>query len=164
MPDTALPTSFVHTPESAEHRWFYGGGEHVWLARAHDTDGAYLLFADHMEGGKTTPLHTHPVDESLYIVDGEVLVHLDGKEHRAAAGSLVLAARGVPHAFLVVSPSATLLTLQTPGTCEAFYLAASIPLMADTQRDTDFDRVREAARTSGGIEIIGPPPFAPPDR
>ncbi len=159
MTATQTLTPFARGAADAEHRWFYGGGVHTWLARARDTGGAYLLFADEMDGGKCTPLHTHPADESLYVVSGEILVHLDGVEHVAGAGALVLAPRAVPHAFLVTSATATILTLHTPGTCEGFYLAASVPLTATTERRVDFDLVRAAAAQTDGIELLGPPPF-----
>ena len=155
---TAAP--IVRPAVEAEQRWFFGGGVHSWLATAEETAGAFLLFSDVMEQGKCTPLHTHPVDESLYVVDGLLLVHMAGEEHQLAAGGLVVAPRGVPHAFLVLSDSATMLTLHTPGTCQAFYLGASEPLTSDTRRIVDFDRVRESAAAHGGIEILGPPPFA----
>jgi quercetin dioxygenase-like cupin family protein len=149
----------VRPAEQAQQRWFYGGGVHSWLATAEETGGAFLLFSDVMDQGKRTPLHTHPADESLYVVDGELLVHLAGQEHTLGAGGLVFAPRDVPHAFLVLSATATMLTLHTPGTCQAFYLGASEPLSVDTRRVVDFDRVRESAQAHGGIEILGPPPF-----
>jgi hypothetical protein len=133
---------------------------HSWLATAEETAGAFLLFSDAMEKGKRTPLHTHPTDESLYVVDGEILVHLDGQERALRAGGLVIAPRGVPHAFLVLSMTATIHTLHTPGACQAFYFGASEPLTSDTQRVVDFERVRASAVTNGGIEILGPPPFS----
>ena len=53
--------------------------------------------------GKMTPLHTHPdSDETMYVLEGEILMHMDGTEHRVAAGGLAVAPRGVPHAFLVL--------------------------------------------------------------
>ena len=158
---TALvtPAASVRRPDQVEQRWFYGGGVHHWLATAEDTGGAYLLFSDDMEQGKRTPLHTHPTDESLYVVTGSILVHLAGAEHRVDAGGLVIAPRDVPHAFLVLSETATLLTLHTPGTCQAFYFGASEPLTADTSRVIDFGRVQASASLHGGIEILGPPPF-----
>jgi quercetin dioxygenase-like cupin family protein len=158
---TALvtPDASVRRPDQVEQRWFYGGGVHHWLATAEDTGGAYLLFSDDMEQGKRTPLHTHPADESLYVVTGSILVHLAGAEHRVDAGGLVIAPRDVPHAFLVLSETATMLTLHTPGTCQAFYFGASEPLTADTSRVIDFDRVQASAALHGGIEILGPPPF-----
>ena len=160
MPELSTPTATIRTVEQTEQRWFYGGGVHRWLATAADTGGTFLLFDDVMEQGKRTPLHTHPTDESLYVVEGEILVHLAGDEHRVAAGGLVIAPRDVPHAFLVLSETATLLTLHTPGTCADFYLGASEPLTAETERVVDFDRVRASAAAHGGIEILGPPPFA----
>ena len=70
--------------------------------------------------------------------------------------------RGVPHAFLVTSESARLLTLETPGSSEAFYRGASEPLTPNLEATApvDFDRVRASAARNGGIEILGPPPFA----
>jgi quercetin dioxygenase-like cupin family protein len=152
-------TAIVRSAEQAQRRWFYGGGVHTWLATADDTDGAYLLFSDVMDQGKRTPLHTHPTSESMYVVDGEIVVHLAGHEHRVSAGGMVIAPPEVPHAFLVLSTTATLLTLHTPGTCQAFYLGASEPMTPDIRQVVDFDRVRASAAANGGIEILGPPPF-----
>ena len=159
MSDATTVTPLLRSPEQADQRWFFGGGVHSWLAKAEETGGAFLLFSDVMEEGKCTPLHTHPSDESLYVVDGEILVHLDGQEHALSAGGLVIAPRAVPHAFLVLSATATVLTLHTPGTCQPFYFGASEPLTADTDRVVDFNRVQASAVSNGGIEILGPPPF-----
>lgn len=160
MTETKHSAPLVRNSHDATSRWFYGGGVHTWLASAAETGGAFLLFADEMDRGKCTPLHTHPADETMYVVDGTVLMHLDGKEYDVAPGGIAFAPRGVPHAFLVTSGSARVLWLHTPATCEAFYLAASEPLTASTERVVDFDRVRAAAEDVGGIEILGPPPFA----
>ncbi len=65
---------------------------------------------------------------------------------------------------MVTSEMARMLFLHTPGSCEAFYWNASQPLGRDdaASEQVDFDRVRAAARQHGGIDIIGPPPFAQP--
>ena len=71
----------VRVEGEGEKLWFYGGGVHTWLATNAETGGAFLLFDDVMTRGKTTPLHSHPeVDETLYMLDGEILVHIDGRE------------------------------------------------------------------------------------
>ncbi|UUZ58660.1 cupin domain-containing protein [Nocardioides sp. B-3] len=150
----------MRNTDETERRWFYGGGVHDWLVTAADSGGSFLLFEDSMERGKRTPLHTHPVDETMYVPDGELTMHLDGVEHVVSAGGVVIAPRGVPHAFLVTSETARVLWLHTPGSCEAFYREASEPLSDTTPRVVDFDRIRAAALTAGGIDIIGPPPFA----
>lgn len=145
-----------------EKLWFYGGGAHTWLATSVETGGAFLLFDDVMTRGKTTPLHTHPeVDETLYVLDGEILVHVDGREQTLGSGGVAMLPRGVPHAFLVTSERARILCLETPGTSEAFYRGASEPLTPalEASAPVDFDRVRASAARNGGIEILGPPPF-----
>ncbi len=157
---TAAP--IIRAEDEGERRWFSGGGVHTWKATAEETDGAFFLFEDRMERGKMTPLHTHPEsDESMYVLEGEILMHMDGREHRIAAGGLAVAPRGVPHAFLVVSDEVRLLCLHTPGCCQAFYLAASEPISADgaVSGVVDFGRVQASAKQQGGIEILGPPPF-----
>jgi hypothetical protein len=72
-----------------------------------------------------------------------------------------VAPRGVPHAFLVVSATARLLCLHTPGCCQAFYWDASEPIAADkpATRTVDFAVVQASAKANGGIVILGPPPF-----
>ena len=131
-------------------------------ATAAETAGAFLLFEDHVVRGKTTPLHVHSSeDETLYVLEGEILVHIDGDEHRVGPRGVAVVPRGIPHAFLVTSGDARLLTLLIPGSAEAFYRAASEPASADADPSgpVDFARVREAADRSGGMKIVGPPPF-----
>lgn len=158
---TAVP--IIRADGEGERRRFFGGGIITLKATAQETDGAFLLFDDVMEQGKTTPLHVHPdEDEALYVLEGEILVHIDGQEHSLGPYGLAVAPRGVPHAFYVTSTSARLLTWQTPGSAEAFYRDASEPAGpdADASAPADFARVHEAARRTGGMRVVGPPPFA----
>jgi mannose-6-phosphate isomerase-like protein (cupin superfamily) len=146
-----------------ERLWFAGGGVHIWKATAEETDGAFLLVEDRMTRGKTTPLHIHPnLDETLIVLEGEILVHAEGTEHRVGPRGVAVALRGDPHAFMVTSESALILFLQTPGSGEAFYTDASEPStdQADAERPPDLDLLRASAeRHPDIIEILGPPPF-----
>ncbi len=159
---TATVPSLVQSAQTAERRWFFGGGVHTWLARTEQTGGAYLLFEDALTAGKASPLHTHPLsDETFYVLEGEILVHLDGVEQTVSAGGLAFMPRGLPHAFLVVSPTARVLCLHTPGCCQGFYLDASEPIGdGEPSGVLDFDRLRAAAAADPGIDLLGPPPFA----
>ena len=161
MDATTVPPVLVRNSADAERRWFYGGGIHTWLVKAEDTAGAFLLCEIEMAGGKVTPLHTHPADEALYVLEGEVLMHMDGAEFRVAAGGLAFAPRGVPHAFRIESDGARVLCLHTPGTCEAFYMGASEPIdAATTSGPVDFGRIAASGQANGGIALLGPPPFS----
>lgn len=162
MQNSAAAVAMVRDADEGERRWFYGGGVHLWKATAEETAGSFLLFEDRMDAGKVTPLHTHPSDETIVVLTGEIIVHLDGTDHRVGPGGLALAPRGVPHAFMVVADATRLLCLHTPGTCEAFYRGSSAPLneVSLSDRTVDFDRVIRSAKENGGIEILGPPPFS----
>jgi quercetin dioxygenase-like cupin family protein len=157
----------VRATEDGERRWFLGGGLHIWKATAEDTHGAFLLFEDRMDHGKVTPLHLHPdSDETMIVLEGEILMHLDGKQHTVTAGGIASAPRGIPHAFKVSgADGARLLCLHTPGCCQAFYWDASEPVASDDGRGidagpVDMGRVQASAKKNGGIEILGPPPFS----
>lgn len=146
-----------------ERLWFAGGGLWTMKATSEETGGAFILVENRMTKGKTTPLHTHPKqDETLIVLEGEILVYAEGREHRVGPRGVAVAPRGAPHAFMVTSESALILTLQTPGSGEAFYRDASEPSTEDTDagRPPDLDRLRAAAeRHPDIIEILGPPPF-----
>jgi len=154
-------TATVRDSGEGEQRWFCGGGKHTWLATSEETGGSFLLFDFVGEQGKVTPVHIHPAsDETFYVLEGEILLDLDGARRPLTGGGIAVIPRGLPHAFMVTSPEARFLTLQTPGTDEEFYRIASEPAPEGSAPvPVDFDRIREAARQTGAIEILGPPPF-----
>lgn len=155
-------TSTVRDCDEGERRWFSGGGVHTWKATESDTGGAFLLFEDDLDQGKATPLHQHPgAEETFYMLEGEILLSLDGQQLTLHPGGSAVIPRGVPHAFLVTSPRARMLCLQTPGGGESFYRLASTPAVdGEPPPPVDYDVVRRAAEQTGAIVILGPPPFA----
>ena len=101
----------------------------IWIRRRDErmlvwkvTGGAFAMIEDSVPRGKTSPLHAHPeFEETFYVLHGEMLFHLDGKEASCGAGSAVSVPRGAAHAFLVTSDTASFLTVFTPGdVAEAF--------------------------------------------
>jgi quercetin dioxygenase-like cupin family protein len=155
--------AIVRQAGEGDHLGFAGGGVFTVKATSAETAGAFLLMEHRSVRGKPTPLHTHPEDEAIYVLEGELLVHIDGAEHRVGKGGMFVAPRGVPHAMLVVSETAHMLALQTPGTGEPFYREASEPVASEEggARPPDWARLREVAERSVSIELVGPPPFAP---
>ena len=157
---TAVPV--IRQDGEGERLWFYGGGVHTWKATQKETGGAFILFEAVMSRGKVTPLHTHPCDETMVVLEGELLVHVQGEEYLVARNGVLVAPRGVPHAFMVTSEMARMLVLETPGGSEAFYRGASVTATDDVlaAAPVDMSRVQQSAKQNGGIEIVGPPPFA----
>jgi quercetin dioxygenase-like cupin family protein len=143
--------------------WFGGGAVRFKVTSA-DTDGAFVIIEDRAPRGKTTPLHAHPSnEETFYVVEGEMLFHLDGEEAGCGAGSIVSVPRGVPHAFLVTSEHALWIGVMTPGdVAEAFIRAAGdTPTSPDAEPPPlDIPRIIEAGERTGGMIALGPPPFS----
>ena len=155
----------VRNGDEGERRWFAGGGLHVWLARSEETNHAFCAFVDHLTRGKMTPLHMHPdADDSMYVIEGEILYHANGEQRVVGAGGFVTALRGTPHAFMVTSETAKVFAFQTPGDGQAFYLDASDGLADGESRDPgelDLARLQEtAARNAAAVQFLGPPPFS----
>ena len=57
-----------------------------------------MFMVEYQPGGVAQP-HDHPLEESYYILEGEVLVVADGKEHLLHAGDLLWTGVGCIHAF-----------------------------------------------------------------
>ena len=161
-----MATSVIRQNGEGEQLWFAGGGLFTMKATSAETGGAFALFEDREVLGKPTPLHLHPGDdEVLYVLEGEILVHVDGQEHRVGERGVFVAPRGVPHAFLVTSETARLLCLTVPGTgwAEVFYQQLCEPASEDAvpgSHPADFAKLMEVAKHTDTIEILGPPPFA----
>jgi quercetin 2,3-dioxygenase len=155
-----MAKAIVRNRDDGERMWFLGGGLHTWKALSEETDDSMLVFEDHLERGKVTPMHLHAdVDEALYIIEGEILLNVEGNEHVVGAGGFTFAPRGCAHAFMVTSERARLLCIQAPGAGQAFYRNASVPVTDEASGPVDFDRLRDIAVETGATTIVGPPPF-----
>jgi quercetin dioxygenase-like cupin family protein len=155
-----MAQAIVRDRGEGEHRWFLGGGVHVWKATAEETGNSMFVIEDEMERGKVTPLHMHPdVDEAIYVLEGEIMIEAEGEPRTLGAGGFAFAPRGCPHAFVVTSERARLLAIQTPGSGEAFYRGASEPLSESGTGSVDFERLQAVAAETGATTILGPPPF-----
>jgi quercetin dioxygenase-like cupin family protein len=150
-----------------------GEGEALWFnhdllvfkATSAQTDGAFILFEQTSQGGKMTPLHRHQEDETFCVLEGEMIVHIDGTNHPAGPGSVIFVPRMTPHAFIVTSELLRTLILFTPGneSCEAWFRIAGDPAPAHELPEPgppDVARLKGAAEELGNPEILGPPPFA----
>src|SRR5258706_9004054 len=92
--------SVVRADGEGERLWFYGGGVHIWEGTSAETAGAFILFQAVMTKGETTPLPLHPEgDETLYVLEGEILPHLHGHGQRGRPLRGAMATRARPPAF-----------------------------------------------------------------
>lgn len=157
--------TLVRTHDEGDLFWF-NESLLTFKARSAETGGAFVLFEMLSPRGKATPLHLHPdLDESFYVLEGELLALVDGSEVHAPAGSFISFPRRTVHAFTVVSATARFLTLLTPGpqAAEDFFVDAGDPASAPElppDGTLDIARLTASAEKNGSVQLLGPPPFA----
>jgi quercetin dioxygenase-like cupin family protein len=159
--------------------WFLGTFMRVKLDGA-QTDGRLGVFDGVLPRGAAPPLHSHPQDETIYILDGEVTIWiveaelLGGEQEqppawvverarRCGPGAVTYAPGGTPHSFRVESDTARMLVLSTPAGIEQYARALSepaqwpwLPPPADGPR-VPAERM-EAVERELGMVRHGPPP------
>lgn len=167
------------------------GGETLWflgtLARikleGHQTGGRFALWEGVLPHGAAPPLHSHPQDETFYILDGQLTAWLveralagdDGERpawvetrgRSCTPGTVVFAPGGTPHTFRVESDSARMLVISTPAGIEDMVRGLAEPaLWPWLQPPSSGPRV--CAERMGAVEAEtqmvrhGPPPPPPP--
>jgi quercetin dioxygenase-like cupin family protein len=117
----------------SEDLWFLGTLARMKLEGG-QTGGRFSLWEGVLPRGAAAPLHSHPQDETFYVLDGEVTAWLVEPElaadradppgwvrsrgRRCGPGAVVFAPGGSPHTFRVESDTARMLFLSTPAGIE----------------------------------------------
>ena len=126
----------------AEPQVVSGRGEMLWflgtLVRVkldgRQTGGRFALLEIALPHGAAPGLHSHPQDETFYILEGELTAWLvdpeladDGLEppdwvktraRRCGVGDVVFAPGGTPHTFRIESDTVRMLVVSTPAGIE----------------------------------------------
>ena len=91
-------------------------------ASAEQTGGSFSLFEE-VPPMVDTPPHVHErEDELFYVLEGEHVFQVGGKEFRLGPGGVAFGPRGVPHAQRRVVPGeGRLLVLTAPGGFDGFF-------------------------------------------
>jgi mannose-6-phosphate isomerase-like protein (cupin superfamily) len=91
-------------------------------ASAESTDGAFTLIEE-LPPMADTPLHMHAKDDELfYVLEGDHVIEVGGREHAIGPGGMVFAPRGIPHSQRRAVPGeGRLLVLTTPGGLDGFF-------------------------------------------
>jgi quercetin dioxygenase-like cupin family protein len=163
----------------SENLWFLGTLARMKLD-GRQTGGRFGLWEGVFPHGAAPPLHSHPQDETFYVIDGEVTVWLVEPEladdqaappewvktrgRRCGPGAVAFAPAGAAHTFRVESDTARMLLLSTPSGVEHYVRALAEPARwpwlqppADGPR-LPLERIAAVERELGVIRHGPPPP------
>jgi quercetin dioxygenase-like cupin family protein len=93
-----VPAPFIVPPEQAPRPLAVVGEQISVLASGAQT-GSYEIFHQVGPEGTGPPPHSHPWDESFYVLRGQVSFGVDSNEHLAVPGTLVHLPAGTTHWF-----------------------------------------------------------------
>ena len=154
-----------HVVTASEPLWFLGTLVRPKLGGG-QTGGRFALWEGVLPRGAAPPLHSHPQDETFYVLEGKIAVWAGeaGESGRVCEeGAAVFVPGGTPHTFRVDSDTARLLFLSTPAGIEEFVRALAEPAAWPwLQPPPDGPRVpadrMEAVEREHGVTRFGPPP------
>jgi quercetin dioxygenase-like cupin family protein len=166
-----------------EPLWFLGLLTRIKLDGA-QTAGRFALVEFLAPRGAAPPLHSHPQDETFYVLDGELTAWVVDRElddgdradppawvaqhaQRCGPGAVVFAPGGTPHTFRVESDTGRVLMLSTPAGIEEYMRALGepaqwpwLPPPPDGPR-VPAERLEAVGRELGVINHGPPPPATP---
>lgn len=157
-----------------EPQWFLGTLVYPRLS-GEETGGRFALWETVLPRGAAPPLHTHPQDETFYVLEGTLVVWAvepeavpDGRwvethAQRCEPGTAVFVPGERPHAFRVESDTARLLFLSTPAGIEEYVGAlserAAWPWLQPPPDGPRVDLARlEAVEREHRVVRVGPSP------
>ncbi len=150
----SIPQPFVLSPAEGEK---YHVGPFAITAKVlgAQTGGAFELY-DLALGLATIDYHVHQnMDETLYVVEGEIEFLVSGKKFLRPAGSVAFVPRGVHHGFSNRGPArARVLILLNPSGNQHEYFRELERLFAAPALDT---AALQAVRKRYDQELVGPP-------
>jgi mannose-6-phosphate isomerase-like protein (cupin superfamily) len=82
------------------------------LQQTSRTQCAVMTIAPGADGG---PAEEHGGDQIVYLIEGEAVVRIDGREHRAGAGTLITIPAGANH------------HVRNPGSTPLFFVTVYAP-------------------------------------
>ena len=131
----------------------------TWIKADRDlTNGHFSLIEQVIPPGFESPWHVHrSEDESFYVLEGEMLVILEGSRFLLEVGDFAFGPRGIPHGFRIEGDKPARILLMTTGSDFAdFITETSTP--SDAPPAAPDMALLMAAAERRNIAILGPLP------
>jgi mannose-6-phosphate isomerase-like protein (cupin superfamily) len=132
-----------------------GGFGMIVKASGTETNGAFSLLEASEPAGFGPPIHIHrDAAEVFYVLEGEYVIFIEGKQTSCPAGSFIFIPAGIEHGFQVGGVASRKLVLYVPAAMVGYFdeLAA-----AGKAGNADPEVLSQIALRYG-MEIIGPVP------
>ncbi len=106
------------------------GDIYRFLATGEQTSGRYAIWEAIVPPGGGPPLHMHSREsEGFFVLEGELVVHVDGRRIVAGPGAFVNLQPGTKHGFKnETTQAARMLILVAPAGLERMFLEAGVRL------------------------------------
>jgi quercetin dioxygenase-like cupin family protein len=99
------------------------------LVDGNESGSAFEMFLVDGDEGSGPPPHAHPWLESYYVIDGKVLVEIEGEQTIAEPGTAAVVKAGQVHRFEVMTPTARFIVATDGRDASSFFrdLSANAP-------------------------------------
>ncbi len=166
LADTAIsiPAGIWSAPGEGERLWTMGLALTTILIPGEAVAGRYSLM-EFMVGRPTSPpLHTHPQDETFYMLEGALTMQFDEDRFAFEPGATAHIPAGLKHTWRADTETARWLVLSIPAGIEQLFRDLSTPATAATLPPPDapvlspdeIERVMAAHRHDNFGPPIGP--------
>jgi quercetin dioxygenase-like cupin family protein len=124
-------------------------------AKGEETDSAFSLLEATEPADFGPPLHIHhDAAEAFYVLEGEYIIFLDGREYVCPAGSFIFIPMGIPHGFRVGNVESRKLNLYSPAAMVGYFDDLSEAIRSGTADDELLATIADGS----SMEVIGPVP------
>lgn len=128
-------------------------GEQLTVLASGAQTGSYEVFRQVGPEGSGPPPHTHPWDESFYVVNGDIMFSINDHEETAVAGTLVHLPAGTKHWFRFGSGGGEMLSITSREAASRLFTDVDREISPD---EPDFAKLVELS-VRHGMEIFVPP-------
>ena len=147
-------------PGEGERLWFLGTLVTIRVP-GEAVEGRFALMEFLFPHHASPPLHTHPQDESYFVLEGSLTVQAGDQRFELEPGHTAVVPMEVPHTFRVDSDTARVLVLSTPAGIERFVRDGGVEASAPTLPPADAPRPSaeqlERIFAAHGQRNVGPP-------
>lgn len=156
------PLPVTHVPAGTGRAYQSPVDKITFLITGEQSSGAFFMAEVAVPPGAGNPPHIHHrEEESFYLQQGTLTIHVGGKTQTALPGDFICLPRGVPHSFQNTgNVEARFLLVATPAGLEKFFEEAfypADPAMAPPPMDEAFLARVLIAGPKCGLEFVPPP-------